>query len=55
MQNFLRENLGLFTVMAEEDPEYRRLQLLQDAGIIPIIHPEQRQQPRVPQQPAPRI
>jgi len=32
----MQEYLGLFHIMAEEDPGYRQEQMLQDAGIIPI-------------------
>jgi len=28
--------VGLFAVMAEEDQGYRQVQLLQDAGLIPV-------------------
>ena len=35
----LLEYASLFDIQAEEDPGYRQLQLLQDAGIIPVdIH-----------------
>lgn len=30
LMNFLNENLNLFQIMCEEDPEYQRLQILQD-------------------------
>ncbi len=32
----LTEYAGLFDIMAEEDSGYRQLQILQDAGIIPV-------------------
>ena len=32
----LNEYTGLFAVLAEEDPGYRQIELLQDAGIIPV-------------------
>ena len=32
----LNEYLGLFAIMAEEDPGYRQIQILQDAGLIPL-------------------
>ena len=38
--NKLQEYAGLFSVMAEEDMGYRQIQILQDAGIIPV-EPEQ--------------
>ncbi|TNV84023.1 hypothetical protein FGO68_gene14995 [Halteria grandinella] len=33
---FLDENLQLYRLIAEEDPEYRRVSILQDAGLIPV-------------------
>ena len=32
----LNEYAGLFDIMAEEDSGYRQLQILQDAGILPV-------------------
>ena len=34
VMNFLNENLNLFHIMCEEDPEYQRLQILQDGKLI---------------------
>lgn len=28
LMNFLNENLNLFTILCEEDPEYQRMQIL---------------------------
>jgi hypothetical protein len=39
LRQFLDENLSLFDIMVEEDPEYHQLRILQDAGIIPVIQP----------------
>ena len=36
LTKMMQEYLGLFHIMAEEDPGYRQEQMLQDAGIIPI-------------------
>jgi len=45
---FLHESLTHFEIMAEEDPEYKRMRILQDgkfydihlvAGVIPVIQP----------------
>jgi hypothetical protein len=33
---YIQENMALFRLTAEEDPEYNRLSMLQDAGIIPV-------------------
>ncbi|CDW77100.1 fas-associated factor 1 [Stylonychia lemnae] len=33
---YLHQNLVLYRIIAEEDPDYQRIQILQDAGIIPI-------------------
>ena len=44
--NFLHENMSLFNIMSEEDPEYQRIRILQDgknkdltlaAGVLPIV------------------
>ena len=32
----LRQQAGLFRVLIEEDPGYRQIQMLQDAGLIPV-------------------
>jgi len=32
----LQEYSNLFSIMAEEDPGYRQVQILQDAGILPV-------------------
>ena len=42
---FLTENLSLFEIMAEEDPEYHQMRVLQDAGVIPVIQPMRNLQP----------
>lgn len=35
----LNEYANLFDIQAEEDPGYRQIQILQDAGILPVdIH-----------------
>lgn len=36
LKNLLQEYLGLYHIMAEEDPEYRQQQNLQDAGLVPV-------------------
>lgn len=36
LEQDLNQYTGLFNVYAEEDPGYRQVQLLQDAGIIPV-------------------
>ena len=36
LQRSLQEFLGLFSIMSEEDQGYRNMQLLQDAGLVPI-------------------
>lgn len=36
LSKMLEEYLGLFMVMAEEDPGYRNQQMLQDAGLAPV-------------------
>eukprot|EP00347_Sterkiella_histriomuscorum_P016338 403353573 len=41
--NFINQNLSLYRVIAEEDPEYQRIQILQDAGIIPVQNRSGRQ------------
>jgi hypothetical protein len=35
----IQEYRSLFDIMAEEDPGYRQLQILQDAGLIPVATP----------------
>ena len=35
----LQEFQSLFDILAEEDPGYRQVQILQDAGIIPVNVP----------------
>lgn len=32
----LQEYVGLFDILAEEDPGYRQISLLQDAGLLPL-------------------
>mmetsp|Transcript_976 Transcript_976/g.1746 ORF Transcript_976/g.1746 Transcript_976/m.1746 type:complete len:426 (+) Transcript_976:527-1804(+) len=39
--NSLHEYIGLYSIVAEEDPEYRQIQILQDAGIIPVTQQEE--------------
>lgn len=36
VSQFLDENMQLFNLIAEEDPEYRRVSILQDAGLLPV-------------------
>ena len=36
--NFLADSKTLFDIMAEEDPQYAQVELLQNAGIIPVNH-----------------
>jgi hypothetical protein len=36
LSSFLQENLSLFKFQIEEDPDYRRIQVLQDAGLVPV-------------------
>ena len=36
---FLEENYSLYQILIEEDPEYLRMQYLQDAGLVPLGTP----------------
>ena len=36
LYNFLQESLSLFTIMAEEDPAYMRMDMMQNAGLMPV-------------------
>ena len=37
--------MSLFEIMAEEDPEYQQMRVLQDAGVIPVIQPMRNMNP----------
>ena len=39
LAGIIQEYRSLFDIMAEEDPGYRQLQILQDAGLIPVAAP----------------
>lgn len=47
----LHEYSSLFEFMAEEDPEYRMVQHLQNAGILPVNHGPQHDEPVIGQRP----
>lgn len=36
LTDILHEYIGLFAITAEEDPGYRQIQMLQDAGLLPV-------------------
>ena len=38
LYNFVQESKDLFSFIAEEDPAYARVELLQNAGLIPVDH-----------------
>jgi hypothetical protein len=40
LAGIIQEYRSLFDIMAEEDPGYRQLQILQDAGLIPVAAPQ---------------
>lgn len=47
----LQEYSSLFEFMAEEDPEYRLVEDLQNAGILPVNHGNANDQPMLGQRP----